>query len=1324
MTSYRSACRTVFAAAFTFAICLMLSQEICWGQNASEQKLWTKSNLVAWCIVPFDSQKRTPEQRAEMLERIGITKLAYDYRAEHIPTFDAEMAALKRHGIELTAWWFPGDLNDEAKLILDVLKRHQIKAQLWVTGGGDPTTSTAEQRNRVEAEAARIGRIAKAADEIGCSVGLYNHGGWFGEPENQIEIIKHLKLPNVGIVYNQHHGHHQVDRFAKILDDIKPYLLTLNLNGMTADGDRKGQKILPIGAGELDVRLMRVIEESGYEGPIGILNHTDEDAELRLRDNLDGLEYVLDQLHGTNTVEKPTYRSWKGEIPEYATYDWSPRIEMIVIKAKDAGDAMRGMQVFASSKFACLSCHKVGKHGGDVGPAMDSIAPKRSVEHLVDSVLWPQKNVEPEYQSSQILLASGKVVTGYVIEENDQMISLKDTSNGTIEHIQQDDIEFQRVVGSVMPVGLTDAMRSSQLADLVAFLADLGKWEQLDPQVLDSVLGHWTTSEPAKFDYALAPLRPETFGQLDRPVNRNRLFDYYAKQARHFAAMDVPPPLLAEFPGLDGPGFGHWGNQNESGWADPRWNETDLGSLQCGVFRGAGIEVPRGVCVRLGENNELSACFNSQTLTYDAIWKGNFVKFSSVRHGFMDGLIMDGELVGAASQEKQTKKGDYLGYYCLGRRVVFAYKIDGVEYWDAPWVENGEFVRDVRPRDQHPLNQQLQSSEPQWPQEIPTSIELGQQSPYSVDRIGLPTENPWSALVYCGGHDFLPNGDAIISTMQGDVWKVTGLDAANAEKGEKPIWRRIAAGLQQALGVVAGEDGVYVLGRNQITRLHDLNGDGETDFYEAFCTGYQTSPAGHDFICGLQRDGDGYFYTASGNQGLLKISPDGKRVEVIATGFRNPDGLGVRPDGSVTVPCSEGNWTPASLICEIEPDDQLPHFGYPGPRDGQVPALPLAYLPRGVDNSSGGQVYIDSERWGPFAGSMVHTSFGAGTHMVLLRDEVNGVAQGAIIPLAGDHASGVHRARFSPKDGQLYVSGMAGWGTYTTDDGCIDRVRYTGQRVQQPVGFHVHENGVLVEFAEEVSPQAVQDIRKHFAQVWNYRYSGSYGSPEYSTLHIGVRGHDVLAIRSAHVVNAGRSVFFELPDLQPVNQLHLMMNIGEQHPCDMFITVHTLDRPFADFPNYKPEAKLVRAHPIFTDMSLATNSVPNPYKQKLEGARKIKIRTATNLAYETREFTVKAGEPIEFTLANPDVVPHNWALLKPGTEQQVGEMANRMIADPEAMARQYVPDTENVLAYTDVVEPKQDFTIYFQSPSQPGRYPFMCTFPGHWMVMRGWMVVE
>jgi len=88
---------------------------------------------------------------------------------------------------------------------------------------------------------------------------------------------------------------------------MKPYLLAFNRNGMETNGDQLGKKILPIGEGTRDTEWIKVIRDSGYTGPIGILNHTDEDAEARLLDNLDGLYWLLDGQKG----KKPTWRSWQ-----------------------------------------------------------------------------------------------------------------------------------------------------------------------------------------------------------------------------------------------------------------------------------------------------------------------------------------------------------------------------------------------------------------------------------------------------------------------------------------------------------------------------------------------------------------------------------------------------------------------------------------------------------------------------------------------------------------------------------------------------------------------------------------------------------------------------------------------------------------------------------------------------------------------------------------------------------------------------------------------------------------------------------------------------
>ena len=985
-------------------------------------------------------------------------------------------------------------------------------------------------------------------------------------------------------------------------------------------------------------------------------------------------------------------------------------VREIVADAQKHGDARRGAILFGLPTSACLSCHKVGDKGGTVGPELTKVGFCLKPDEIVESVLWPNRTVKPEYKAIAVTTTSGKILQGILRQETATEVVLVDAL-GKLQHIAKKDIDERRDIGSLMPEGLTAAMSTEQRRDLIRYLLELGRTKGLEH------LSH----EPAKFEVNPEPLHSEHWPNRTHRVNRDRVYDFYAREAIHFQKQRPMPLLLPEWPGLDGGKYGHWGNQNDNIWKDGRWNQADLGSLQCGVFRTGKLNVPRAVCIRLGEQSEMAACFNPDTLQVEALWKGGFVRFTDRRFGFMDGISPVGTMLEVPPAVKSPQSFVYRGFYRHGKRVIFSYRLGDVEMLDAPWVQDGRFVREIAPSDKHSLAHLTRGGKTQWPTVLTTTGSLGTNRPYALDTITPPAKNPWNALFFFGGHDFFSDGSAALCTMQGDVWHVDGLDTSL----KSVRWRRIAAGLHHALGLVVAERSVYVLGRDQITRLVDLNNDGEADFYECVSNAYITSPAGHDFICGLERDKAGNFYTASANQGLLRISPDGRKADVLATGFRNPAGLGLLPDGSLTVPCSEGDWTPASMICQVKPDvARKLHFGYGGPINNKPPELPLVYLPRGLDNSSGGQVVVNSEKWGPLKDQLLHFSFGTATHFLVLRDEVDGQAQGAVVPLVGDFRSGAQRGRFNAKDGQLYVSGMAGWGTYSPDDGCFQRVRYTGAPVQLPDRFHVHRNGILLRFTEPLQREFVESIENHFAQCWNYRYSAGYGSREFSPSHYGNPGHDPVVIASAKILPDGRSLFLEIPDLQPVSELHLHLGIEKDRACDLFVTVHKLDVPFRDLPNYRETSRAIAAHPILKDLAVASKRVPNPWRLPIAKARDIRIDAGKNLTFATPSIRVKAGEPIRLIFKNPDVVPHNWVLIKPGSLQQIGNLTNQMLADPEAVARHYVPQSKDVLVYTDIVSAQQNTVVYFHAPTAKGRYPFLCTFPGHWMVMNGEMIVE
>ena len=261
------------------------------------RSVFSRDNLVAWCIVPFDAAGRGPEQRAGMLKRLGITRLAYDWREKDIPSFDAEAAALARHGIRLHAFWLTSGPAPESQksvqTVLDFLKRRGRGTEIWYMFAPPKDFAALAQEAKVEMVSRAAGYLASEAEQFGSRVGLYNHGGWFGEPDNQIAVINRLGRKNVGIVYNFHHGREQMDRFADLFGRMLPYLMAVNLNGMRAGGPM----ILSLGEGDREAGMLRVIRDSGYRGPIGILGHRPEmDVEVCLRQNLDGLRKLLAQL--------------------------------------------------------------------------------------------------------------------------------------------------------------------------------------------------------------------------------------------------------------------------------------------------------------------------------------------------------------------------------------------------------------------------------------------------------------------------------------------------------------------------------------------------------------------------------------------------------------------------------------------------------------------------------------------------------------------------------------------------------------------------------------------------------------------------------------------------------------------------------------------------------------------------------------------------------------------------------------------------------------------------------------------------------------------
>src|SRR5262249_49881138 len=225
-----------------------------------------------------------------------------------------------------------------------------------------------------------------------------------------------------------------------------------------------------------------------------------------------------------------------------------------------------------------------------------------------------------------------------------------------------------------------------------------------------------------------------------------------------------------------------------------------------------------------------------------------------------------------------------------------------------------------------------------WRETLTTKVALGADGEaFAIDVLALPVGNPWNCQLRLTGFDFFADGRRMaVCTWDGDVGLVGGLDAP--EKGL--TWQRIASGLFQPLGLKVVSEKVHVSCRDQIVILHDLNGDGETDFYECFNNDHQVTEHFHEFAMGLQTDDPGNFYYAKAARHalpalvphhgtLLRVSKDGSHTDILATGFRAPNGVCLNPDGTFFLTDQEGHWIPKNRINRVEPGGYYGNFwGY------------------------------------------------------------------------------------------------------------------------------------------------------------------------------------------------------------------------------------------------------------------------------------------------------------------------------------------------------------------------------------------------------------
>jgi putative heme-binding domain-containing protein len=124
------------------------------------------------------------------------------------------------------------------------------------------------------------------------------------------------------------------------------------------------------------------------------------------------------------------------------------------------------------------------------------------------------------------------------------------------------------------------------------------------------------------------------------------------------------------------------------------------------------------------------------------------------------------------------------------------------------------------------------------------------------------------------------------------------------------------------------------------------------------------------------------------------------------------------------------------------------------------------------------------------------------------------------------------------------------------------------------------------------------------------------------------------------------------------------------------------------------------------------------------GVRIVRIGTLPEqMLYDKERLVVQAGKPVEIVFENNDMMPHNFVVTQPGALEEVGTQADATGNQPDAIARDYVPVSTKILFHSRLLPPRQAQKLHFTAPTQPGVYPYVCTFPGHWRRMYGALYV-
>lgn len=635
---------------------------------------------------------------------------------------------------------------------------------------------------------------------------------------------------------------------------------------------------------------------------------------------------------------------------------------------------------------------------------------------------------------------------------------------------------------------------------------------------------------------------------------------------------------------------------------------------------------------------------------------------------------------------------------------------------------------------------------------------------------------PQDIALEVGGMTFMPNDRLAVCTRHGDVWIISNPYSKN---GTKPVYTLFASGLHEALGLNFIKGDLYVTQRAELTRLRDLDGDGVADQYSTMYT-WPLAGNYHEYAYGpiLDKDGNmvltlnlgwiGFGESLSKWHGwMLKLTPDFK-MKPFAAGFRSPAGFALNSAGDIFYAENQGDWVgsgnvthieegdfvgnPAGLIWSNEPGSpvklqkkDIPDTGEPKfDVAKRLPGLktPSVWIPHTVmgNSTSGILNYDDKGYMGPFKGQLFVGDQSQSKINRIFLEKVKGVYQGIVFPFRKDFSSGVFRMDWG-SDGSMFV-GMTSRGWSSTGKGLfgLQRMAWSGITPFEMKTVKAQPDGFEIEFTKPVDVKTARDAESYKVMTFTYKYHHIYGSPAINQGNCPIKAIVVSADRMKVrlVLDSLKEGYVHEIRAEGIKAdsaaLPLLHNFGyytlNRIPDGDKVTITAENRVVAPVVDHSMHmdmgATAVKGKTATTPLKAVAASDKHLTKQPASWTngpeQTIVIGTKPGLKFDVESFTLKPGAKVKLTFVNSDDMLHNFVFTAPNAGNEVGEMVMKMGINGEKY--NFVPTTPKVLYHTILLQPGKSDTIYFVAPTTPGEYQYICSYPGHYAVMRGVIRVE